>query len=178
MRKCQESVREISESIRELNAEQRPALVVVVKSPPVFPLPESVNGFRACLAHAAGILCPGGRAHAETPVSGCLFRHIISILRSWQCLKRIVLIRSADRWMILFWYFPDTFATACNFYLSVYQVILRNENKRLILWHFFWKLFLFSNPASRLSLFTLECRLAHVSLSWRQYAAMRSKTVM
>ena len=31
--KCQESVREISESIRELNAEQRPALVVVVKSP-------------------------------------------------------------------------------------------------------------------------------------------------
>ena len=70
--------------------------------PPVFPLPESVNGFRACLAHAAGILCPGSRAHAETPVSGCLFRHIISILRSWQCLKRIVLIRSADRWMILF----------------------------------------------------------------------------
>ena len=79
------------------------------KVPPVFPLPESVNGFRACLAHAAGILCPGSRAHAETPVSGCLFRHIISTLRSWQCLKRIVLIHSADRWMILSWYFPDTF---------------------------------------------------------------------
>ena len=117
MRKCQESIREISESIRELNAEQRPALVVVVKSPcfSIARISERISGMPC---PRRGHLVPRESCTCRNPCFWMPFpahnQHIAFLAVSQTDCPDTFGWQMDDTFLILSWYFCN-----CMQFLSV-----------------------------------------------------------